>query len=100
MKVKLPKPSNLPHLPRLNTEPVRKIVAFLIKHKISATIFVFLIVFITVALWYRGYLLSKMNVASDNTSDEGFYSAKSDNPLPTIATPIPSPSNNNSNVLG
>jgi len=98
MKFKLPKLSSLPHLPRLNTEPVKKIVTFLIKHKISVTILIFLIAFITVAMWYRGYLLSRMKTTSDNTGDEGFYSAKSDNPLPTIATPTPS--DTNSNILG
>ncbi len=100
MKFKLPKFPKSPHLPRLNIEPVKKVMAFLIKHKISVTSLVFVIAFITVALWYRGYLLSKMKAAPDNTSDEGFYSAKSDNPLPTIATPIPSDTPGTSSVLG
>jgi hypothetical protein len=96
MKFRLP---NFPHLPRLNLEPVRKIVAFIIKHKISITILISLIVFVTVAMWYRGYLLSKMKVASNDTSDSVFSSTKTDNTFPTITIPTPSISNNNS-VLG
>jgi hypothetical protein len=97
---RLPKLPKVPRLPELKIEPVRKIVAFLIKHKISLTILISVIAFITVAMWYRGYLLSKMNAASQNSNDEIFYSTKTDNPGPTITIPIPpSPSDNNS-VLG
>jgi hypothetical protein len=57
------------------------------------------LVFITLAMWYRGYLLSKMNAgANNNGSDEIFYSTKSENPVPVITIPVPSPSDN-SNVL-
>lgn len=100
MKFKLPKFPKLPRLPRLNIEPVRKTMAFLIKHKISVTSLVFVVAFITVALWYRGYLISKMNVVPNNTKDESFYSSTSDKPLPTIATPAPSDTPDTSNVLG
>jgi len=94
---KLPKLPKIPHLPRLNIEPVRKIVAFLIKHKISVTILISLLAFITVAMWYRGYLLSKMKSTSANSNDEIFYSTKADNSIPTITIPTP-PSKND--VLG
>jgi len=99
---KLPELPKLPHLPELKIEPVRKIVVFPFKHKISLTILISVIVFITVAIWYRGYLLSKMNATANNSSDEIFYSTKADNPGPTIAIPIPipSPSNSGSSVLG
>ncbi len=100
MKFKLPKLPNFPHLPRLNIEPVRKVVSFLFKHKISITILICVIAFITVAMWYRGYLLSKMNSTSGNSNDQTFYSTKTDNPGPTIAIPIPTPSNTNNSVLG
>src|SRR5664280_520256 len=96
MKFKLPK---LPHLPRLNIEPVRKIASFFIRHKISITILLSVIVFVTVAMWYRGYLLSKMSSTPGNNSDQTFYSTKSDNPGPTIVMPTPSTDTNN-NVLG
>jgi hypothetical protein len=101
MKFKLPKlPNfpNLPHLPRLNTEPVRKIVAFLFKHKISIIILISVIAFITVAMWYRGYLLSKMASTSGESNDETFYSTKTNNPGSTLV--LPSPSDTNSSVLG
>jgi len=90
---KFPKLPHLPHLPRLNIEPVRKIAAFLIKHKISVTILIFVIVFITVAMWYRGYLLSKMRQTAGNNSDNIFYSTSPDNSTPTINIPAPSPDN-------
>jgi len=95
---KLPKLPNLPHLPPLNIEPARKIVAFLIKHKISVIILISVIAFIAVAMWYRGYLLSKMNQTSGNANDNIFYSTKTSNSGPTIA--IPTPPNTNSDVLG
>jgi hypothetical protein len=91
MKFKLPK---LPHFPRLNFTPVKKLAAFLIRHKISIAICISVIVFIVVAMWYRGYLLSKMNAGSGSSSDEIFNSTKSDNSLPTLA--IPSPTSDNS----
>jgi len=100
MKFKLPKFPKLPRLLRLNIEPVRRTMTFLIKHKISITSFVFVIAFITVALWYRGYLLSKMKTAPANTGVEDFYSAKSENPLPAIASPTPSDTPDTSSVLG
>ncbi|MGA2967693.1 MAG: hypothetical protein ABSD69_00780 [Candidatus Levyibacteriota bacterium] len=92
--LKLPKLPKFPHLPRLNIEPVEKIMAFLIKHKISLTILISFIAFIVVAMWYRGYLLSKMNQTPGSNSDEIFNSTKADNSLPTIT--IPTPSSNNS----
>ena len=104
MKFKLPKfPKfpKLPRLPRFNIEPVRKTMAFLVRHKISVTSLVFMIVFITAALWYRGYLISKMNAVPDNANNETSYSLKSDSPLPTIsATPSPSDTPDTNNVLG
>lgn len=100
MKFKLPKLPNFPHLPRLKIEPVRKAASFLFRHKISLTILICVIAFITVAMWYRGYLLSKMNSTSGNSNDQTFYSTKTDNPGPTIAIPIPTPSNTNNSVLG
>ncbi len=96
----MPKFPKFLRLPRLNIKPVRKTMAFLIKHKISVTSLVFVIAFITVALWYRGYLISKMNVAQDNASSEGFYSAKFDSPFPSIATPSPSDTPDTTSVLG
>ena len=95
MKFKLPK---LPHIPRLSIEPVRKIVTFLFKHKVSLTILISVIVFITAAMWYRGYLLSKMNPTSANNNNQTFYSTKNDTPGPTIV--MPSPFNTNNDVLG
>lgn len=100
MKFKLPKFTKLPHLPRLNIEPVRKAMAFLIKHKIPVTGLVLVIAFITVALWYRGYLISKMNAVPDNANNENSYSLKSDNPLPSIASPTPSDTPDTNSVLG
>jgi hypothetical protein len=107
MKFKLPKFPNFPHLPRLNLEPVKKLSAFLIKHKIAITILFSVIIFIVAAMWYRGYLLSKMNPASGSSNDEIFNSTKADNSLPTITIPTPSPtagvdnsgSNNNYDYL-
>lgn len=101
MKFKLPKFPKLPRLPRLNTEPVKRAVAFLNKHKISVTSLVFVIAFIAIALWYRGYLISKMNAVPDNTGAENFNSAKSDSPLPTIfESPTPSDTPDTTGVLG
>jgi hypothetical protein len=103
MKLKPPKFPNLPHFPRLDIEPVRKLAAFLIKHKIAIIILVSVIAFIVIAMWYRGYLLSKMNSTSENSNDEIFNSTKADNALPTIAIPTPSPTvsvdNSNSNDI-
>ena len=96
MKFRLP---NFPHLPQLSLEPVRKIAAFLIKHKISIIILISLIVFVTIAMWYRGYLLSKMKVVSNNTNDSVLPSTKADNTFPTVTIPTPSISNDTS-VLG
>jgi hypothetical protein len=101
MQFKLPKISKLPkipHLPRLNIEPVKKILAFFIRHKIAITILVSFILFITVAMWYRGYLLSKMNTTAKSNNDEIFYSSKGQNIAPSIA--LPSPGQNNNSVLG
>ncbi|MCL5435063.1 MAG: hypothetical protein M1405_01605 [Patescibacteria group bacterium] len=101
MKFKLPKFPKFTRLPRFNIEPVRKIMAFLIKHKIPATGLVFVIAFIAVALWYRGYLISKMNAVPDNASSESSYSLKSDSPLPTNSTsPTPSDTPDTTDVLG
>jgi hypothetical protein len=95
MKFKLPK---LPHLPRLNIEPVRKIASFFIRHKISITILVSVIIFVITAMWYRGYLLSKMSKTSGNNIDQTFYSTKNDTPGPTIV--MPSPLDTSNDVLG
>lgn len=92
MKLKLPNLPNLPQLPRLNLEPVRKVAAFLFRHKISLTILFSIIAFLIVAMWYRGYLLSKMNLNSGNSNnDEIFNSSSSNNSVPTINVPTPFP---------
>jgi len=49
-------------------------------------------------MWYRGYLLSKMNPTSANNNNQTFYSTKNDTPGPTIV--MPSPFNTNNDVLG
>lgn len=95
---KLPNLLNLLQLSRLNTEPVRKIAAGLFKYKILISSFVFLVAFVAVAMWYRGYLLSKMKSASNNSSDSIFYSTKPDDTVPTIVLPTIPTANNN--VLG
>ena len=101
MKFKLSKFPKLPRLPRLNIEPVRKAMAFLIKHKIPTISLVVVIAFIAVALWYRGYLISKMNAVPANTSSESSYYLKSESPLPTISSsPTPSDTLNTTSVLG
>ena len=109
MKFKMPKFPKLPvlpkfpkhfALPKLNVEPVKKFVLLIYKHKILITSFVIFIVFISAALWYRGYLLSKMKTVSDNTGVEDFYSAKSESPLPSIASPTPSGTPDSNSVLG
>ena len=109
MKFKMPKFLKLPvlpkfpkrfALPKLNVEPVKKFVLLIYKHKILITSFVIFIVFISAALWYRGYLLSKMKTVSDNTGVDDFYSAKSENPLPSIASPTPSGTPDTNSVLG
>jgi hypothetical protein len=101
---KFPKLPKLPHLPRLKFEPVRKVLTFLNKHKVAITILVCVIAFITAAMWYRGYLLSKMQTSSNSSgSDQTFYSTKTDNTIPSVTIPVPSPSdttNNSNNVLG
>jgi hypothetical protein len=112
MKLKLPKLTKFPrlpkfpklpklslHLPKPNIEPVRKIVAFVIKHKISLTILVAFIAFIIVAMWYRGYLLAKMSTTVNNNDNEIFNSTSSNNPLPSIAIPSPTETPS-SGVLG
>ncbi|MCL5970169.1 MAG: hypothetical protein M1450_01540, partial [Patescibacteria group bacterium] len=101
MKFKLLKFPKLPRLPRLNTGQVKRALAFLVKHKTSATGLVFVIAFIAVALWYRGYLISKMNAVPANTSSESSYYLKSESPLPTISSsPTPSDTPNITSVLG
>jgi hypothetical protein len=103
MKFKLLKFPNFLHLPRLNAEPVKRLAAFLTKHKVAITILFSVIIFIVAAMWYRGYLLSKMNSTSGSSNDEIFNSTKTDNSLPTITIPIPSPTtsvdNSNSNDI-
>ena len=69
------------------------------KHKIFISSFVFFIAFIGLALWYRGYLLSKMEVTSNNSGGDIFYSPKPDNPILNVASPTPTATPNN-NVLG
>jgi len=97
MKFKLPKFPHLPHLPRLSLEPVKKVMAFLLKHRIAITISLSVIVFIVVAMWYRGYLLSKMSSNSGSSGNEIFNSSKANNSLPTIAIPTTAPDNNTDN---
>ncbi|MGA2911882.1 MAG: hypothetical protein ABSE17_04625 [Candidatus Levyibacteriota bacterium] len=102
MKIKLPKLPKLPHfphLPRPNIEPVKKIVAFLVKHKIAITILICVIAFIVVAMWYRGYLLSKMGQSSGSSGDEIFNSTSPNSPLPTVAIPTPPADNSGSDNI-
>ncbi|MCL6096296.1 MAG: hypothetical protein M1444_01235 [Patescibacteria group bacterium] len=101
MKFKLPKFPKFLYLPRLNIEPVKKAWAFLVKYKIPVTSLIFVIAFITTALWYRGYLISKMNTTPDNTNNESSYSLKSASPLPTNSTsPTPLDTPDTTDVLG
>ena len=95
MRFKLPK---FFRLPQINIAPIKKIVSYLVKYKILTIILISLTTLIAVALWYRGYLLSKMKHTPEDASDGIFYSAPTDKPSPTLDTPTPSPSTKN--VLG
>ncbi len=97
-KFRLPGLPQLPHFPKLpilsdpRLEPLKNFLRFLYRHKILISIFVFIVAFITAAMWYRGYLLSKMNAS--NTTDSNnyvFYSTKPDNTFPTIVLPTVPP---------
>jgi flagellar basal body-associated protein FliL len=96
MIFKLPK---LPQLPQLQMEPFRKIAAFFIRYKILITIVIFLIAFVAAALWYRGYLLSKMKAAPASSPDEIYNSTPQDNQIPTIAVPSPFDNSSFNNTL-
>jgi len=100
MKLKLLKLPNQLRWPKLNIEPIRKIASFLFRHKVLITSLVCVIAFITVAMWYRGYLLSKMKQAPGNSGDEIFNSTPQDNQIPTIAVPSPADDNSGSNNSG
>jgi len=84
-------------LPKLNLEPVKKIASLIIRFRILITILILLISFIAVALWYRGYLLSKMKTTSTSSPDEIFNSSPQDNQVPTVAIPTPFDDNSTSN---
>jgi hypothetical protein len=94
---KLPKLPKAPHLPRPNFEPGKKALVFLLRHKISVGIITFIIVFVVGALWYRGYLLSKMSSGSQSPAGEFFYSAPLNNLFPATATPTPDTTNSSDN---
>jgi hypothetical protein len=99
MKFKLQNFPKITHLPRLTLGPVTKAVSFLGKHKISIMVLVGFILFLTTAMWYRGYLLSKMNLsAQTQNGDNGFYSSSTGKQLPTPIPPTPFPTD--SNTLG
>lgn len=101
---KLPKFPNFPHFPKPDIEPLKKVAAFLVKHKISITISIFSIVFMVffvATMWYRGYyLVSKINQTSNSNNNEIFNSTSSNNPTPTIATPTPFPTVSSNNYSG
>jgi len=98
MKFKLPDFTKLPHLPKMNFEPVKKIVSFLFWHKILITSIICTIAFISVAMWYRGYLLARMK-STPSSNSTIFYSVSPDkNPGPTIAIPTPYDNNNNVSI--
>jgi hypothetical protein len=86
MKLKLPK---LPHLPRLNIEPLKKIGSYLIKYKILITVFIFLIALVATSVWLRGYLAAKIKPPSENSGNDIFYASSSANPKPTLNIPSP-----------
>jgi len=96
--LRLPKLPNFPHLPKLNMEPIKKIGSIVYRYKILIIILISLIAFITVAMWYRGYLLSKMKTTSTSSPDEIFNSTSQDNQVPTIAIPSPDDSINTSGI--
>ena len=73
MKFKLPK---LPHLPRLNIEPLKKIGSHLISHKILITVFIFLIALVATSVWFRGYLAAKIKPSSENSGNDIFYAKR------------------------
>jgi len=90
MKFKLPK---LPHLPRLNIEPLKKIGSHLISHKILITVFIFLIALVATSVWFRGYLAAKIKPSSENSGNDIFYASSSANPEPTLNIPSPQEEN-------
>ncbi len=108
---KLPKLPDAPKLPRLlkmpefphlrkisfNVESFKSIPRFILKHKISLSSLILLILFVTFAMWYRGYLLSKMKPAPQVNGNEDFYSSTGKNAVPTIIIPTPTIINNNNN---
>jgi len=95
---KIPKLPNFLHLPRLKLEPIRKFASFFVKHKILTIILISLIAFITAAIWYRGYLISKMNSAPKSLSNKIFDFVAPEKSEPTIA--LPSPSDTQNSVMG
>ncbi|MCL4339140.1 hypothetical protein M1271_05615 [Patescibacteria group bacterium] len=87
---KLSKPRKLfhiPHLSKIKIKPVRKSLIFLFRHKAAVVISVIIVSFVSLAMWYRGYLLSKMDTSEKRTNSDIFYYHAQNNPLPTLALP-------------